>query len=167
MIDTKAVYDNYRASIRAQRKSSGGAGRTGNRKQVALKATADRYFIPISQVKGIVREGDLANGIIHEYTEPYKRELAFKASMDAAVLRIGDVPCSCCGTSAKSDVVRPRLATKLDVSEYHMERLLQFFGITAPRFQGVPQSEAFVQLCYNCKLVNLGVSRERLTPLEK
>lgn len=70
--NTNAVYANYRSALKASH-----APRSGARKQDALTVTADRYKMPISEVKAIVRAADEAAGVTHSHTENYLRELAF------------------------------------------------------------------------------------------
>lgn len=160
MTDNKTVYDNYRASLRAQRKMDGGRGRTAARKQTALKLTADRYGIRIGEVKNIVREEDAKNGITHEHTENYNAEQAFLAVMEEAKRRLGESPCSFCNVDNSSGLVRPRFANKLDLGEDHMRDTLGRYGLRAQAFEGTPKLEDFIQLCYVCKLNNLGLTAE-------
>jgi hypothetical protein len=154
-MDTQAVYDNYRASLRAQRKADGGRGRSAARKQVALKVTADRYGIPIREVKALVRKLDEANGVTHEHTKQYSAELAFIDAYDLAKERLGDAPCSVCNIDHSSGLVRPRIANKLDLGEAWMADIVARAGGHAVYFSGTPKVQDFAQLCSQCKLHNL------------
>lgn len=156
--DDKAVYENYRASLRSQRKKDSGSGRTSARKQIALKVTADRYSIPMSAVKAIVRSEDAKAGLTHEHTEAYKLELAFGTAFAAAQAKLGESPCSHCNLAYESKLVRPRFANKLDSGELFMESTLARYELVALRFVGTPKVEDFIQLCYQCKLQNLGLT---------
>lgn len=162
MIDNSAVYSNYRASLRAQRRSDGAHGRTAARKQNALKLTADRYGIRIGEVKNIVRQEDAKNGITHEQPEDYRAELAFMAVMEEAKRAFGESPCSSCGADNSSGLVRPRFPNKLDLGEYHILDILHPYNLGAQEFEGTPKLSDFVQLCYLCKLSNLGLTVEKL-----
>jgi hypothetical protein len=156
-----SVYTTYRSSLRAQRKNDGGRGRTGARKQNALKVAADRYGIPISKVKAIVRELDAANGITHEHPETYKFELAFMAIFQEAKARLGESPCVVCDVEYSSGLVRPRFPRKVDVGEGWMEELLTHKGLTVERFNGLPKQEDFFQLCSQCKIQSLTIESDK------
>lgn len=73
-IDESRVYSSYRRTLKSL-KSGGRDSRAGARKQEARKRTADKYGIPISKVKDIVREQDAEHGITHEHPEAYLRQL--------------------------------------------------------------------------------------------
>ena len=80
------VYANYRNALKklkAASRYSGGAGRTSERKQKALKLTADRYKIRIGEVKNIVREMDAENNVTHEHDENYQQTLKVEQAYNA------------------------------------------------------------------------------------
>lgn len=122
---TKAIYSNYRAALRAQPHTV--SSRAGERKQKALKITADRYHVPISKVKEIVRNLEEENGIVHEHDAGYLKNLEREASADAAATEFiaaqleitGDASlppmCTSCGTSEEKALIRIR------VNEIHEE----------------------------------------------
>lgn len=156
MEDKESIYANYRASIRSQRASDGGNGLTSVRKQKALKVTADRYNLPMGRVKVIVREEDAKRGITHRFPGHPTPKQAFEHIFNTALMKFGKAPCQSCGIDHSSGLVRPRFVNKLDAGEAHMERILVQAGLKAPYFTGLPKNEDFVQLCYTCKLHNLG-----------
>jgi len=121
----KAIYDNYRASIRAQRQADSGRGRTGTRKQRAREQISERYHVPISVVKNIVREYDERNGVTHEHDSGYLKDLEFVRQAEALIAAHGEdnKVCPKCGNTPteEGDVVRVR-ANPYDAEihgEYH------------------------------------------------
>lgn len=116
---TKAIYSNYRAALRGQPHTA--SSRAGERKQKALQITADRYHVPISKVKEIVRTLEEKNKISHDQDPNYVRKLEREAAADAAATRFMakqakitgnadlDPMCTICGTSAEEDIVRIRV----------------------------------------------------------
>ena len=87
-LDTNSVYTNYRRALKSHTRAVAPKGdffRASNRKQNALKLTADRYHIPVSQVKEIVREREAAEGITHEHPEEYKNLLAMDVAYNEAI----------------------------------------------------------------------------------
>lgn len=116
---TKAIYSNYRAALRAQPHTV--SSRAGERKQKALKITADRYHVPISKVKEIVRNLEEENKISHDHDPNYLKNAQREAAADAAAtefiaaqLEITGDPslpptCTSCGTFEEKDLVRIRV----------------------------------------------------------
>lgn len=116
---TKAIYSNYRATLRAQPHTT--SSRAGARKQKALQITADRYHVPISEVKEIVRNLEEENGVIHEHDSGYLKKIQIEAEADLAAERFmaaqleatGDPEhpaiCTSCGTFDEDEIVRIRL----------------------------------------------------------
>lgn len=115
---TKAIYSNYRAALRAQPHTA--SSRAGARKQKALQITADRYHVPISKVKEIVRKLEEENKIAHEQDPNYLKHIAREAAADAAAVKFMAAQleltrdpnhppiCTTCGTSAENSYVRIR-----------------------------------------------------------
>lgn len=134
---TKAIYSNYRAALRAQPHTV--SSRAGERKQKALQITADRYHVPISEVKEIVRNLEAENGVSHEHDSGYLKKLQIEAEADLAAERFmaaqleatGDpnhAPiCTTCGTSAEEDIVRIRLNEVNVIATDDREFTLQCF----------------------------------------
>lgn len=56
-----AIYKNYRAALRSNRSTQ---MRAPEARQNALKVTADRYHVPISVVKSVVRKSDETPGVL-------------------------------------------------------------------------------------------------------
>ncbi len=89
------VYANYRSTLNAQIRSV--SSRAGARKQKARVITSQRYNIPVSQVKSIVKQMDEVNGITHEHTEAYSKKLAFEAAAEKLVEEWSNKPaCPSC-----------------------------------------------------------------------
>jgi nitrate/TMAO reductase-like tetraheme cytochrome c subunit len=120
-VTEQAVYNNYRAALRSLRQanSQNHNSRAGGRKQIALQLTSDRYHVPVSEVKEIVRKLDEANGITHEQDPSYLHARAYEAARIAAAetreaehraeFGIG-VPHSCdeCNTTDSEKLIRIR-----------------------------------------------------------
>lgn len=116
---TKAIYSNYRAVLRGQPHTV--SSRAGERKQKALQITADRYHVPISKVKEIVRKLEEENKISHDQDPNYIRKMEREAAADAAAtefiaaqLEITGDPnlpavCTSCGTFEEDAYVRIRV----------------------------------------------------------
>lgn len=109
--NTKAVYANYRNALKAS-----SAPRAGARKQDALTVTADRYKMPVSEVKEIVHTAEAAEGIVHSHTDNYLREVAFselaKKAEDTLVQEqidsAGHSFCTKCRTTEETLSIRVR-----------------------------------------------------------
>jgi hypothetical protein len=116
---TQATYNNYRAALRSMPHTAG--SRAGDRKQRALKLTADRYHTPISKVKEIVRQLEEENGIIHEQDPNYVAARQMQEAHEEATERMiaaqrttaGDPnrapSCETCGDDDERALVRVRL----------------------------------------------------------
>jgi len=96
------VYNHYRLVLKNLR-----GGRASTRKQRARVLTSERYHLPISQVKQVVRDFDEKNGVTHEHPVSYLRQLeADKLVSEAqAEYDANPVPCHCGST----ELVRARL----------------------------------------------------------
>lgn len=131
--NTKAVYANYRNALKAQNRTA--ESRAGARKQNALKVSADRYKMPISEVKAIVRTYEAAAGITHEHTVDYLREVAFaelaaKAEAELIPKQIEDhdeVYCSKCYTKDADAVISVRPNMKELAERNHLSFSVQCF----------------------------------------
>lgn len=73
----EAAYGAYRLTLR---KSSGNRaeGRSGSRKQSALKIVSERYHIPVGELKRAIRSMDEERGIGHEHTAAYQQRLDYQ-----------------------------------------------------------------------------------------
>lgn len=115
VVETTAIYANYRNALKAERKN--GAIRAGARKQNALRVTARRYKVAISEVKNIVRAAEADFGITHDHPEQYVKEQAFlsraryaeKILKKRAVQDHGKIACVHCGTHSVENVVEARV----------------------------------------------------------
>lgn len=101
----KAIYDNYRASVRSQRKFESSDGRTSSRKQKAREQTAERYHVPISVVKNIVREYDELRGVTHEHDVKYLEDLEYARQAEELIEAHGrnNKVCPICGNTPVED----------------------------------------------------------------
>lgn len=105
-LETK-IYKNYRAALRAINNVH--YGRAAERRNDARKVTVARYNIPFDKLKEIIKKHDEINGVTHEHTPQYSRELELREAQKAYDAH--PVPCHCGST----DMVRPRW------SEYEIE----------------------------------------------
>lgn len=124
--NTQAIYNNYRAALRSMPHTAG--SRAGERKQRALKLTADRYHVPVSEVKEIVRSLDEVNGVSHDQDPNYLRKLeraqlhakATEEMISAQREAVGDPEaapsCTTCGRSDEASMVAVRF------NEVHEEK---------------------------------------------
>lgn len=124
--NTQAIYNNYRAALRSMPHTAG--SRAGERKQRALKLTADRYHVPVSEVKEIVRSLDEVNGVSHDQDPNYLRKLeraqlhakATEEMIAAQRETLGDPEaapsCTTCGRSDDTSMVAVRF------NELHEEK---------------------------------------------
>lgn len=110
------VYSNYRATLRSRPRNV--HSRAAERKQYAREVTSIRFNLPISEVKSIVREFDIANGITHEHPEPYMKELAVAKRFTAAqaAYDANPTPCKCGNTELVR--VRPHPIAFAERSEW-------------------------------------------------
>lgn len=134
---TKAIYSNYRAALRAQPHTV--SSRAGERKQKALQITADRYHVPISKVKEIVRELEKENSISHDHDPNYLKNIEREAAADAAATEFweaqleitGDLNlppmCTTCGVSEESAIVRVRVNEVHEVATGELVFTMQCF----------------------------------------
>lgn len=120
--NSKAIYSNYRSALRAARIAAGrdSSTRAGGRKQAALQVTADRYHLPISEVKKIVKNLEEVNGVTHEKDSGYLEQVAFDEALAQAEENFRKdqfgvtgkanhaLICTSCGTSFESKLVRVR-----------------------------------------------------------
>lgn len=135
--NTQAIYNNYRAALRSMPHTAG--SRAGERKQRALKLTADRYHIPVSEVKEIVRNLDEVNGISHDQDPNYLRKLERAALHEKAIQDLisaqretlgdpeADPTCTTCGRSDKESLVAVRFNEVREAETGEPEFTLQCF----------------------------------------
>ncbi len=72
-----AAFSSYRAYLKSLSKNRAD-GRSGPRKQSALRVVSERYRIPIGQLKRLVQAMEEECGIVHSHTESYERELVYR-----------------------------------------------------------------------------------------
>lgn len=104
------VYSAYRMTLRGLRKS--GPQRAGARKQRAREIVSERYKLPISQVKSIVRKFDEEIQLVREHDPAYLMELKYRQEADELFAAHGNSPsCPHCGNvpTEAGDVVRVRV----------------------------------------------------------
>ena len=95
-----AVYTNYRRTLRSIR-STPTKDSAAETKQRALKATADRYRVPVSQVKSIAALGMEAEGVSGVREDPkHLAQLAYMAEAKRLLLNAktndaGELVCHC------------------------------------------------------------------------
>ena len=88
------VYNNYRAVLRSFKNQYGSRdSRAAARRQEARKQTVERYNVPFAEVKRIVAKYDLINGVTHEHTPQYYRDMEYRAAVKA--FAENPVSCSC------------------------------------------------------------------------
>lgn len=107
-VDEVSIYNFYRSILRKLRKqASGQDSRASNRKQAALKATADRYNIRIREVKALVIKNDELKGITHEKPERYLTKFHFEKAYAAFSEKHPDaLICEDCNVHEDHDFVR-------------------------------------------------------------
>ena len=104
-----AIYSNYRSVLKSLRLQPGNRdSRTAARKQKAREITAERYLVPISKVKKIVKIFELEEGITHEHTDKYldhlKVQKAFTEAVQNALKANPDRICSSCGLTSQDKI---------------------------------------------------------------
>lgn len=153
-----AIYESFRRVLKNLRASSNSRdSRTGERKQIALKQTADRYKVRVRDVKAIVRKLDAENGITREQPEEYKKSHAFKVAHENFVDNYSGTPaCVVCNVTDEKDV-RARLRDFLYPYEY--ESILRVFpesviDETKNRnyLEADPSEWVFDMICFTCRL---------------
>jgi len=104
------VYNNYRAVLRTFKKQYGSRdSRAAARRQEARKQTVERYNVPFAEVKRIVAKYDLINGVTHEHTLQYHRDMEYRAAVKA----FAENPVTCACGSTKLTRVRAEPYSKL------------------------------------------------------
>lgn len=121
------VYNSYRTVLRASNSVPGGRNsRVAARKQAARVATSERYKLPISQVKQIVREKDAENGIVHDQPEAYLDELKLKKRFADVQDAYDANPVGCrCGSH---ELVRVRVDTRIHAQDGRVVPFLSCFN---------------------------------------
>lgn len=76
-----AAFSSYRAYLKSISKNRAD-GRSGSRKQSALRVVSERYQIPIGKLKRFVQTMEAERGIVHEHTESYERQLAYQKAAE-------------------------------------------------------------------------------------
>lgn len=84
----RRVYNNYRAALTAQV-----GGMAADRRQRARQLTVERYNVPYTEVKRIVKSMDEAHGVTHEYGQDYLVHL--KVEEAQAAFDASPAPCGC------------------------------------------------------------------------
>jgi len=92
------IYGAYRMTLKSRLEK-----RAGARKQAARSIIAKRYKIGHAEIKRIVNEQDVLNGVTHEHTNAYLDELALEAAQSE--FERNPVPCGCGNT----EMVRVRV----------------------------------------------------------
>lgn len=120
------VYNNYRTVLRDSNRNAGSRdSRVAARKQAARVATADRYKLPISQVKQIVREKDAENGIVHAQPAAYTEKLAVEEKFAAVQAEYDANPVGCrCGSH---ELVHVRMNARIYAQDGRMIPFLSCF----------------------------------------
>src|SRR5690606_36400051 len=115
-IDEAKIDSSYRRTLKSL-KPGGRDSRAGARKQEARQRTADKYGIPISKVKDIVRELDAENGITHEHPTAYMLQFErdqIRAEWNAAFT--DETACAGCGRT-RAQMREHLLAENPDMNE--------------------------------------------------
>lgn len=115
-VDDETIYNAYRLTLRALKKSSSergrhddGLNRAGSRKQIALKTVSDRYHVRVRDVVRIVKKGDAAAGVEHEHDHRYLFELELSKRIESVRKELADDPsCQICGTTDHDALIRVR-----------------------------------------------------------
>lgn len=97
------IYKSYRSTLSSLKKSPE-YNRAATRKQRALKQTADKYEVRISEVKSIVHEYDEIHGVTHGHPEPYLDELRFNKEVEEVEAKYSHLPedfCPVCENNEK------------------------------------------------------------------
>lgn len=127
-----AIYSSYRRTLKSL--STGGSrnSRAGARKQQARVLTAERYKVPISTVKNIVKAKDEERGIIHAPTanliERRRIEELYGKALDRADLANPERNCTHCGGSPEDELQFPdgntglRGPAKVRLDQLHYSR---------------------------------------------
>lgn len=121
------VYNNYRTVLRNANKNAGSRdSRVAARKQAARVATSDRYKLPISQVKQIVREKDAENGIGHDQPEAYLDEMKLTKRFTDVQDAYDANPVGCrCGSH---ELVRVRVNARIHAQDGRVVPFLSCFN---------------------------------------
>lgn len=130
MSSEQSAYNCYRSVIKSIRSGPGSRDtRSSAIKQKALKIAADRYHIRIGDLKRIVRKFDEDNGISHDHTENYLKQLEIERIFQETQLLYSDddMICSVCGNDSPEHFVRLRLDN--DVSEESNGSIIKFSPI--------------------------------------
>lgn len=127
-----AVYSSYRRTLKSLSSGGNRNSRAGARKQQARVLTAERYKVPISQVKAIVRNHEAAQGITHLPTanliERRRIEELYGEALDRAAADNPERSCSHCGGSPEDELQFPngntglRGTSKVRLDQLHYSR---------------------------------------------
>jgi len=102
----RSIYGGYRATLKSIHR--GPNTRAGSRKQEALRITAERYKVPISTVKAIVREQEAQEGIVHEPTANLLERRRLNGLYNEELTRVltanPERSCSHCGGKADDEI---------------------------------------------------------------
>lgn len=148
------IYKGYRTALKGITASARDRNsRAGNRKQRARELTADRYKLPISTVKNIVRAHEAEEGIVHEPTTNLieRRRLEALYSEELARVRASNPERSCahCGGGA-ADEIELRAGGTMERGESRLR-----FDPAHYRETGEP---LFLDVCLPCWVIDLGHS---------
>lgn len=147
----RSIYGGYRATLKGIHR--GPNTRAGARKQEALRITAERYKVPISTVKAIVRDQDAQEGIVHEPTANLLERRRINGLYEEELARVlasnPERSCSHCGGKATDELtlrdgsIMERGASKLRLDPGHYRRT----------------GEArFIDACLPCWVIEFGYS---------
>jgi len=148
------IYKGYRAALKGITASARTAdSRAGGRKQKAREITAERYKVPISTVKAIVREHEVEEGVVHEPTanlvERRRIEALYAEELDRVRISNPERNCSHCGGKATDKIELKSGGT--------MER-----GEARLRFEPIHYRETgeplFLDVCLPCWVLEFGHS---------
>lgn len=96
-----AVYSSYRRTLKSLSQGGNRNSRAGERKRRARVITSERYRLPISTVKLIVRKHEAERGITHEPTanliERRRLEAIYEDALEQAIEANPERNCSHCG----------------------------------------------------------------------
>lgn len=108
----RSIYGGYRATLKGIHR--GAKTRAGARKQEALRITAERYKVPISTVKAIVREQEAQDGIV---TSP--RPISWSAGASTGSTKRSSPGCSLpiLSAAAPTAVVEPMTRSSFVLAE--------------------------------------------------
>jgi len=149
--DDRSIYGGYRATLKGIYR--GPKTRAGARKQEALRITAERYKVPISTVKAIVREQDAKEGIVHEPTanlmERRRIEELYSEELTRVLATNPERSCSHCGGRADDEIELRTGGT--------MERGASKLRLDPGHYRKTGEAR-FIDACLPCWVIEFGYS---------